>query len=261
MDIKYALYEAAVQDAEHDAGLYQGFYRQVRGRDARQLREDFCGTFALSCEWAKAHPKNFATALDLDPEPLSYGRRVHYAKLTKEQQSRVQPLRQDVVKARAPADLIVAGNFSFFIFQERKTLLAYFKSCRRALKPGVGALILDMAGGPSMIREGNETRRIHAPGGGRFTYIWDTQTFDPISSRARFAIHFKLPSGKNVKNAFTYDWRLWTIREVRELLIEAGFARTAVIWDVSKSEERENHKVVEKGSNEDSWIAYPVGLA
>ena len=32
--------------------------------------------------------------------------------------------------------------------------------------------------------------------------------------------------------AFVYRWRLWSIAELREAMMEAGFARTAVFADV-----------------------------
>jgi hypothetical protein len=258
---KYRLYQNAVQDPAHDAALYQGFYRKARGYPAKELREDFCGTFALAAAWVKANPSHTALALDLDPEPLSYGRAHHFEELTKEQQARLKIFQKNVICITPPCDLIVGGNFSFYIFQERKALLSYFKSCLKSLKKGKGALILDMAGGPGMIKKCKEKRVVHCPPEKKFTYVWEMKDFDPITHRANYAIHFELQNGKKLNNAFTYDWRIWTVPEVRDLLEEAGFPKSVVIWDVSRDRHVEKHVIAERGSNVHSWIAYVVGLA
>lgn len=258
---KYALYQQSVQDPHHDALLYQDFFKKARGFEARSLREDFCGTFAFSCAWVEADSRNTAMGLDLDPEPLHYGKTHHYLELTPEQKSRLKIHRKNVISTTAPQDLIVAGNFSFNIFHERETLKKYFVQCLRSLKKGRGALILDMGGGPEMIQEGEERRKISGGKLGKFTYIWDTQSFNPITHQAKYAIHFKMANGRMFKNAFTYDWRMWSIPEVRDILKEAGFKKSVVIWDVAKSLRTENHQISENGTNLDAWIAYVVGLA
>jgi len=259
---KYSLYQAAVQDPVHDAFLYAKFFRLARGFEARELREDFCGTFALSCEWVKANESNSALALDLDPEPLRFGKDHAYQDLSIEERSRLRVLRKNVISTTRPSiDLIVAGNFSFFYFQERSLLLDYFRHCLASLKPRRGALILDMIGGPETIRTGTERRVIRNPSTGKFTYTWETRDFDPISNRVQYVIHFELENGKSFRNAFTYDWRLWSIREVRDLLAEAGFKSSRVVWDVAASPDREKHVLKESGANLESWIAYVVGLS
>ena len=42
------------------------------------LREDFCGTFAICCEWAKSGATFEAHGVDLDPEPLQYGKERYF---------------------------------------------------------------------------------------------------------------------------------------------------------------------------------------
>jgi hypothetical protein len=34
-----------------------------------------------------------------------------------------------------------------------------------------------------------------------------------------------------LRRAFSYQWRLWTLPEIRELLAEAGFSRSTVYWE------------------------------
>ena len=72
---KYELYEHSVQDPEHVMGNLARTFRRLRGRDARTLREDFCGTGANLEAWAIRHPDNRAIGIDLDPEPLAWGTR------------------------------------------------------------------------------------------------------------------------------------------------------------------------------------------
>ena len=44
-------------------------------------------------------------------------------------------------------------------------------------------------------------------------------------------IHFKFKDGSRIKKAFSYDWRLWTLPEIREVMEEAGFSNTRVYWE------------------------------
>ncbi len=56
-----------------------------------------------------------------------------------------------------------------------------------------------------------------------------------IACLAIFQIHFKDkgPNGRTRKhnNMFTYDWRMWSIQELRELMQETGFRKTHVYWE------------------------------
>ncbi|MCW8874544.1 MAG: class I SAM-dependent methyltransferase, partial [Gammaproteobacteria bacterium] len=38
------------------------------------------------------------------------------------------------------------------------------------------------------------------------------------------------PDKSKMKRAFTYEWRLWTLPELQELLKEAGFSKVTVYW-------------------------------
>lgn len=258
--LKYQLYELSVQSPETHINWFVSIYRDLRGKYAKRLREDFCGTFQLSCAWVKRNRNNFAMGLDLDPEPLSYGSRNNRAKLSANQKKRLQILKADVlIPTSQKSDFIIACNFSFFIFMERTVLLKYFKSCLKSLAPQ-GMILLEMAGGPGMIATMREQKTLSLKKK-KFTYIWDQKSFDPITHEARYAIHFKLPEGKTLKNQFTYHWRLWTLPEVRDLLKEAGFSKTAVYWETSHRGKGTGEFIqTEKGDNAYAWIAYVVGL-
>jgi hypothetical protein len=64
-----------------------------------------------------------------------------------------------------------------------------------------------------------------------------------------------------MRNAFTYDWRIWSIPELRDLLIEAGFTETAVYWETEhKGEATGEYAKSELGDNAYSWIAQVVAI-
>lgn len=253
---KYAYYEKSVQSPDTHVKWFVSVYQDLFNKYPRALREDFCGTFRLCCEWIKRNRRNSALGLDLDPEPIRYGRRVHQSKLNAEQKRRLSVVKQDVlVPTQAKSDIIVACNFSFYIFKERKTLIKYFKSARSSLRSS-GMLLLEMAGGPGMIATMRESKRLD-----RFTYVWDQRSFNPITHDAKYSIHFKLDSGKNLNHSFTYDWRLWTIPEVRDALLEAGFDDAVVYWESEhKGKGTGEYLRTNTGDNAYSWIAYVVGV-
>lgn len=259
---KHRLYQLAVQDPAHDARLYLGLAAQLRpeirgSRAPVVFREDFCGTFALSCAWVRLSPSHRALALDLDPEPLEYGRKHNLPKLSPTQRSRLRVLRRDVISRTRPgADLIVAGNFSLYYFKERGTVLRYFKHALRSLKPG-GLLFIEVIGGRGFTEKRRDRKRVELARGKSATYIWEQRGFDPVTSEATYAIHFRLPDGTRMENAFVYDWRLWNIRELREAMEEAGFDRTHLFWE--REDDDTAYAPSERGADDEVWIAYLVG--
>lgn len=261
---KYALYETSVQTPDVHIPMFVALYRELNeGRYARRLREDFCGTFQLSCEWVRRNRKNTAIALDIDPEPLSYGKRKHLAKMTRDQKSRLKPLKQNVLSLTQPlSDVVIACNFSMCIFQKREELRRYFRMVRRSMAKN-GVFIVDIAGGPGMIEPLKERVPNYGRDGKRkFTYVWHQKSYDPITHRAKYGIHFEFPNGKKMIDAFTYDWRLWSLPELREIMTEAGFPEVHVYWEAEhKGRGTGEYVRMTEGTNDYSWIAYVVGVA
>jgi hypothetical protein len=255
---KYALYQRAVQEPEPDIEFMSEVFEGRFGRPPRTLREDFCAAAFLACEWVKYGDDNRAWGIDLDPEPLGWGRNNNAATLTAEQADRLHLIEGDVMEVEhQPVDIVAAFNFSYYSLTTRAELLRYFEVARRNLG-ATGMLVLDIYGGPES-QELVEETTIHDG----FNYVWDQDQFDPINSRMTCYIHFEKPSGKRMKRAFSYDWRLWTILEVREALAEAGFAATEVYWEGVEDEtgEGDGEFVLEESAeNTESWIAYVVGI-
>ena len=258
---KHVLYQLAVQAPETDSKFFARHFKKVSGRDMRVFREDFCGTAILSCHVVKNHRENRAIGVDLHRPTLDWGRKHNLPMLTEEQRSRLELIEGDVLNTNKPkADLIAALNFSYCIFKSRELLRAYFENAFKSLKPG-GMLILDSWGGSETQTEQEEERDVDEDGY-QFTYVWDQHKFDPITYHSTCKIHFEFEDGSRMKNAFVYDWRLWTLPEMRELMEDAGFEDIHVLWEGTDKETQSGNGVfrrVKRGEADDAWIAYLVG--
>ena len=147
--------------------------------------------------------------------------------LTPEQQERIELIRRNVLTPATArnVDVVLAMNFSYWVFKTRQEMLAYFKTVRGSLSKD-GVFMLDHYGGYESQMTQEERRRQKG-----FTYVWDQDFFDPISFDTVCHIHFEFRDGTRMEKAFTYRWRLWTMPEIRELLTEAGFSRVTVYWE------------------------------
>jgi len=255
---KYKYYLNSVQSPETDAEFIDKTYKQLRKHAAVSMREDFCGTYSLTCEWVRLGPKKQGIGVDLDSEPLDYGtEHKSFQKLSGNQKQRVNILCDDVLNPKLPkVDVVNAMNFSYSIFKKREELKTYFKNVSRTLNDD-GMFILDCFGG-SECQEENEHETEHDD----FSYYWDQDSFDPVTNEAQFYIHFKRKGEKKREKVFSYDWRLWTIPELRELMLEVGFKETVVYWEGTDKEGDGNgiFTRTEKGEECESWVAYVVGL-
>ncbi|MFV1959945.1 MAG: class I SAM-dependent methyltransferase, partial [Planctomycetota bacterium] len=107
---KYDLYQKSVQEPSCDVDFFVRAYKDRNRRRPKLLREDFCGTFAVCCEWVKTRGRR-AIGVDLDPEPLAWGREHNLEALKPTQQARVTLLQQDVrVVGGEKADVLAAQN-------------------------------------------------------------------------------------------------------------------------------------------------------
>ena len=257
---KYVCYQESVQSPEHEIDFFEQAYREAYKKKPKSIREDFCGTFSICCHWVKAHKDRTAIAVDLDPEPLDWGREHNLSKLTKAQQQRVRILQQDVRQRNRPqVDILTAQNFSFWIFKTREEVIEYFKVARANMGPE-SIMIMDMMGGGGCYEEGQTDVRTIKKGKKGFKYYWKQDRFNPITADARFYIGFKFSDGSKLKKAFEYNWRFWTIPEVREMLQEAGFSASRVYWEVDYKDADSEWLIKESADSDPSWISYVVAL-
>ncbi|MHC5005683.1 MAG: SAM-dependent methyltransferase, partial [Planctomycetota bacterium] len=200
---------------------------------------------------------NTAVGVDIDPEVLDWARSRIAKRLSPAQAGRLRLMEHDVMTVRTePVDSILAMNFSYYLLRERDQLRRYFESVHRSLVDD-GLFLLDAYGGSDSFLELEEERELDG-----FIYVWDQNRYDPITGEAVNHIHFRFPDGSEMKKAFSYHWRLWTLPEIRELLLEAGFADALVYWEGTDDETEEGNgewSLASEGEACPGWIAYLVG--
>jgi SAM-dependent methyltransferase len=264
----HALYEAAVQNVDTDLDFGVRVYKSYHKKNPQRIREDFCGTAKLSSHWVQRNQQNQAWGIDFHAPTLRWAKQ-SIDLLSTEEQERIDLLCDDVLSAKTPSvDLCFALNFSFCIFKERAQLRRYFQQVYRHLRPG-GMLILDLYGGTeSVIEKRDDIREI--PGFSTsqglqipdFEYIWDQVSYNPITHHTQCEIHFNVPGWKPITAAFRYDWRLWTLPEISEILAEAGFSSSAVYLH-DFDEDGESDEIFRRRKNYqnvEGWVAYVVGI-
>ena len=255
-DIKHKLYEEAVQCHENDISFIQREYYNIYKREPLTLREDFGGTGLLACDWTRLGPKHQAWAIDLDPEPIAYGKEIHLQKLNEDQRARMHYIQGNVLEDYDfRPEVIVAFNFSYFIFKKRQELLNYFTKVRSNLGKN-GMFVLDLFGGTEARQELEEETE-HDD----FSYYWDCHQYNPISHECLYYIHFKY-QGTKYEKVFTYDWRMWGLAELRDMLQEAGFSHTIAYWEGEDGQGGGdgNFYATEQAENCESWVTYLVAL-
>ncbi|MBX3323266.1 MAG: hypothetical protein KF757_09780 [Phycisphaeraceae bacterium] len=223
---KHDLYELCVQSPRHLVPLL----RAVHSRNPLTLGEDFSGTASLSQAWVDAAPDRLAIATDIDPSVLA--RRPEHPRLIK------RP--NDIRQTCDNADLIFAGNFSIGYMHTRAELIGYLQHVRSRLLPG-GCFCCDTYGGESAFLTGSVQRDHFAPDGSRILYIWEQRQANPLTGRVVDVLHFHIERDGIIEeefpDAFIYDWRLWSVPELRDAMREAGFRDTAVYLNLPDAED------------------------
>ncbi|HVI03870.1 MAG TPA: class I SAM-dependent methyltransferase [Enhygromyxa sp.] len=265
----HALYQSSVQSCEADCELFADIYEQLRNAAPLVLREDFCGTALLSTTWCLVDPEHRAIGVDLDKPTLDWAREHNVEPNAKQLGDRLTLVQGDVLEVSGleRADLIAALNFSFCIFKQRDELARYFGRCHDGLAEG-GLLFLELFGGLKAIDTDEEIRELDD-----FTYVWEQESFNPITNDIVCHIHFRFPDKSKIERAFTYRWRLWSIPELRDLLYEAGFRKVRVYWELVEEEDDDDdddddddgmlsgtgeYEEVEEAEQQDSWLVYVV---
>lgn len=252
---KYKLYTRAFQAPRADVQFCERIFQQCVGRSAVSLREDFCGTAAVSCEWIQRSENRHAIAIDIEAEPLAWCRENLLPAHIPQTRPRLQLIHADVLTLPAsPVDIILALNSSFCTFKERKQLLNYFRRCHHSLKED-GILVLGLYAGPEAQMVGVD--QIPCDG---FVAVWEQSEFNAVTNESLNRIHFRFPDGSSLRNAFVYDYRMWTPRELTEALLESGYRQACVysrsdVCDADGRIEECNHACVST-----YWDALVVGF-
>ena len=258
---RHLLYQQAVQDVESEIDFVEQTWSELRQRPAVFLREDFCGTANTACEWVMRDDSHQAVGVDLDREVLDWSRVKKLPQLDEDQLERIELLNENVLQTRPGlADIILAMNFSYYLFLKREDLRDYFANVLDGLVAD-GIFFLDAYGGYEAPMVLTETRECQDEDGNDFTYIWDQATFNPIDSCMDCRIHFEFPDQSRMEQAFSYQWRLWTLPEIRETLYEAGFTEVDIYWEGTDEENNEGNGIYtpsETGDADPGWVCYIV---
>ena len=258
---RHDLYQNSVQAPEAEVEFMEKTFKELRGRKAISMKEDFCGTAYLAAEWCLSDKERTAVGVDFDNETLEWGRKHNIE--DRGVADRVQLFEADVRDISDPkVDIVCAFNFSYCLFEKREELRHYFELARTSLNDD-GILVLDLFGGTEcedVLEEETELDDIDA------TYIWEQVTFNPIDHHMTCAIHFDFDDGSRLENAFTYAWRLWSIPEIRELLEEAGYSKVRIYWERYEETDDDDDELEGTGEyyetneveNQESWMVYIV---
>jgi SAM-dependent methyltransferase len=249
------LYQESVQSPDVNIDFIERVYKRKNGRLPNSLKEDFCGTAFMSAEWVRRRANNEAIGVDIDAPTLKWGTQHNIAPLG-EGAARVTLLEADVRSVHTPqVDVVAAFNFSYFIFKDAPALREYFQSVRGSLAEN-GIFVLDIFGGWEAQMEVKDKTRYKG-----FTYVWEQERYNPIDNNAIYSIHFKFHAGGGIRRAYRYNWRLWTIPEVRDALHEAGFTSCDIYWEGTDPKTNEGNGVfrkVKRAENCPGWNALIV---
>ncbi|MEM1029737.1 MAG: class I SAM-dependent methyltransferase [Myxococcota bacterium] len=246
------LYQHAVQDPTNELDTFDRFFKRYRKRKPRSLKEDFCGTALFATEWVKLGKKRWAVGVDLDGPTLEWGREHNVAPAGPSVARRLQLHQANVLDVHEPpVDIVCALNYSYCVFKTRADLTRYFRVARQSVGRD-GIFICDIYGGTEAVIEHTDPRRKYKG----FSYEWQQAAYDPITHHTRCHINFYFADGSSLQPAFSYDWRLWTVPEIRECLADAGFAATDVWWD--DGDEDSWYQRREAAENQPGWLAYII---
>ncbi len=283
---KLALYRAAVQHPQAEVAFLHRAYQHYRGRDPVLLREDFAGTAAVAASWVGVDEDHQALAIDSHSPTLRWAMRQAGQELG-DRAGDLHFIHADVMEVAAPrVDVLIALNFSSFIYHDRASLRAYFRNARKSLRTGGaggsggtgkapsrqggahaggfgGILVIDAYGGPGALTPQIQSRPAYTQTGIEFTYLWEQKKINAVTGLVDNRIHFKFPDGRSRANAFRYHWRLWTLPEIVELMLEAGFAQ-AQVWcdqvDPETGQSEGDFAPIDHLREREDWVAYIIGV-
>jgi hypothetical protein len=253
---KFDLYQRSVQ-IPGGAAFLAHRYKLITGQPLRSLREDFCGTAYNCCQFVQLHPDNRAIGVDLDESALRWSLSHNFLRLKESQQKRITLVKGNVLTIRTQkVQMIAALNHSYAIFKNRADLLTYFRNARKSLVRS-GVMLVDQIGGTDFVNGCIHKSRIEG-----FVYTAEWSPIDPITHDVNIKISYYFRNRPPMRNVFGYDFRLWSLPELQEILVEAGFRNVHVILECRFKEAMTFRKAV-RGHAYDTqnWYAIVIGQA
>jgi SAM-dependent methyltransferase len=220
--------------------------RAIHGRDPKLLGEDFAGTAALSRHWIANVAGGEAVAVDIDAETLGVAG-TH---------PKLQTIVGDVHRVNAKVDCLFVGNFSIGYLHTRDDLIKYLGHAKSRLKEN-GVFVCDTYGGETAYIRGNSDRDVPLQNGLICKYRWEQREADPISGMVTNAIHFRVFAGDEViadmHDAFIYRWRLWSLPELSDAMLQVGFVSTDIYSNLPDAVDDEGDAFAEPITDPD-WL-------
>lgn len=206
---KLELYEGSVQEPRKECRNLEAIYKDLTGTMPRILREDFCSTAMIAMAWLQS-PDVLRKSIGVDIDPVMIKRAEEIR--NRDNVSRITLVQASVLDEHtAPsADLIAALNYAIFYFHKRGDAVKYLRLSRDRLRQN-GCIILDLFGGESDVRSGKKRIRTNAEG---VEYWLEESQRDLLTNTVKLALSFRMRDGSWVKNAFIYDFRVYSIAEV-----------------------------------------------
>lgn len=266
---RFECYELCVQSPRHVVSLLRGIALARGGVEPIVLREDFCGTAAVSRRWCAEDPGARAIAIDMDAEAVGRAdREASLAGVGARVRVRLGDAVRDAPAADEPADVVWVGNFSIGYIHDRRTLVEYLRASRGRLSRGNagfggGVFACDTYGGAGAYALGGLERRHPSRGREVVRYSWVHERADPLTGMVENSISFRVEVDGEVvgelPRAFSYRWRLWGIHELREAMTEAGFETTSVYAELNVAPGEEPRAVEDPAELGKDWIVVVAG--
>jgi hypothetical protein len=240
---RFDCYELCVQSPRHVVSML----RAIHAGEPLVLREDFSGTAAVARRWCTEGltRRDTSRALGTDLDQASLERALARAR-EDHIEDRLRLLHTDAITCPPghddAADIIWVGNFSIGYCHTRPQLLAYLRHSRDRLsrgQAGFGGCIFacDTYGGSKQWSLGSLERTHMGRGPETIKYHWQHEHADPTTGMVTNSISFRVIIDGELRaefpRAFVYHWRLWSIAELREAMLEAGFSHTEVYKDLN----------------------------
>jgi len=253
---RHELYQLAVQSPEEDVKFLERVYKTVRKKKPRHFREDFCGTAVLAASWTKRGKEYTAEGFDICGDTIAWGLAHNFEPLGEKSGKCMLHMKDVRESSHKKPDVRAAQNFSYMVFKTREEMRGYLQAAYDDLARD-GVFVMDIYGGPESMEEMEEVRKIEEG----FTYVWDQAVYWPATGDYKAHIHFRFKDGTEMKKAFTYEWRLWTLTEMQDLLREVGFKTVEQYWEGTDEDGESGNGVYRKsrkGENCLAWVTYLV---
>lgn len=291
---RHELYERCVQSPRH----LVPFLRAVHGGEPCVLGEDFAGTAALSILWADRSDDCRAVAIDLDDEALRHHpghprvlRRcmdvmeandpadvifvgnfsIGYRRSRAELVAYLKHARGRLATNATEPGASATGRSLDAPHDFRRPVAHAPGSVGRTAHHAPGVFICDTYGGESAFLTGQVHRDHWIPEGPhadkRIRYTWEQRHADPLTGMVTDVLHFRVEKGgvieQEIFDAFVYEWRLWSVPELRDAMLEAGFTATEVYAKTADAVDEEGNAYVlpieDPDELDDSFIVLVAG--